>query len=113
MHDLSVGAETRMERAFFYTDQNDIDSLITTPSSGMQGTYSPLGISLRNGNPIVLGGGTVIGKYPVVFKYKRTPSASSPSNNRQIGSLDIKFLCKVSQQTIVRSSVKGMEVIVQ
>ena len=113
MADLAVGKEVRMERAFYYTDQNDLSSHITTKSSGMQGTYSPLGISLRNGNPIVFGGGTPIGKYPVVWKYKRTPVAASVDTNTQVAALDIKYLCKVSAQTVVRSSVKGMDVQVQ
>ncbi len=110
LQDLAVGDEVRMERAFYYTDQNDITSGITTKTSGLQGTYSTLGISLRNGNPLILGGGTPIGKYPVIFKYKRTPIANTGSNNTQVSPLEIKFLCKCSGQTIVRSSVKGMEV---
>jgi hypothetical protein len=113
MSDLAVGQEVRMERAFYYTDQNDLSSQITTKTSGMQGTYSKLGLSLRNGNPVIYGGGTPIGKYPIVFKYKRTPIAHTADNNTQIGALDIKFLCKVSAQTVVRSSVKGMDVEVQ
>mgnify|MGYP003636721677 FL=1 len=111
LQELAVGQEVRMERAFYYTDQNDIDSGLTTIGSGLQGTYSTLGISLRNGNPLVVGGGTVQGAYPVVFRYKRTPVAHSANNGTQNGAMEVKFLCKVSGQTVVQSTVKGMEVV--
>ncbi len=111
LQELAVGQEVRMERPFYYTDQNDLDSGLTTIGSGLQGTYSTLGISLRNGNPVVVGGGTIQGAYPVVFRYKRTPVAHSGNNGTQNEAMDVKFLCKVSGQTVVRSTVKGMEVV--
>jgi hypothetical protein len=111
LQELATGKEVRMERSFYYTDQNDLDSGLTTIGSGLQGTYSTLGISLRNGNPIVVGGGQMIGAYPVVFRYKRTPVAHSANNGTQNAAMDVKFLCKVSGQTVVQSTVKGMEVV--
>lgn len=103
-----------MERPFFYGDTNDLQSQITTRAGGLQGTYSPLCVDLRNGMPMIAGGGTIIGQYPVVWKFKRTPrAATTGENNAQNGTLDVVFLCKITKQAVIRSSQKGMLVTVR
>jgi len=106
--EFALGDTQKMERGFFYTDDNDIASELTPKTSGLQGTYSPLAISLRSGAPAIWSGGTVIGQYPINWRYRRTPKASSATINDTAGSMDLKFLAKVSSMTKVRSSAEGM-----
>lgn len=103
-----------MERPFFYGDANDLASRITTRSSGLQGTYEPLCIDMRNGMPFIRGGGTIAGQYPLVWKYKRTPKdAVADQNNAQQGDMDVVFLCKTTKQAVIQSTDKGMVVSVR
>ena len=108
--EYSLGDQMKMERPFFYTDKNDINSIVSPKTSGLQGTYSPLAISLRNGTPVVMGGGQVQGKYPVLWRYRRTPqdNAGLPNQNETDGGMDVSFIVKVSSMTRVKSSPDGM-----
>ena len=106
--EYALGDTMKMERCFYYTDDNDIASELTPKTSGLQGTYSDLAISLRSGNPTIWGGGTVIGNYPINFRYRRTAKASSAEMNATTGSMDLKFLMKVSSKTRVQSTPAGM-----
>ncbi|MGI9555875.1 MAG: hypothetical protein ACR2M9_03360 [Cyanophyceae cyanobacterium] len=111
--EYAAGDTVKMERPFFYTDKNDIVSELTPKTSGLQGTYSPLAISLRSGVPAVLGGGTTIGQYPILWRYRRTPEdQASPFvlQNDTTGSMDLLFIAKVSTMTTVESTPAGMKI---
>jgi hypothetical protein len=111
--EYSAGDTVKMERPFYFTDKNDINSELTPKTSGLQGTYSPLAISLRSGVPAVMGGGTTIGQYPVLWRYRRTPENQGSGltlQNDTTGSMDLLFIAKVSSMTTVKSTTAGMKI---
>ena len=113
-----VGGEPEMERPFLFQDDNDFASGITTAQSGLAGTYKPLSCDLRNGLPVVVGGGTLIGKYPIVWKYKRTGTAGAndgaglTTRNKMNGAANVDFIVKASKQARIMSTPVGMDVTV-
>ena len=112
-----VGGEPEMERPFLFQDDNDFDSGITTAQSGLAGTYKPLSCDLRNGLPVVVGGGTQIGKYPIIWKYKRTGTAGAAgggltTRNKMDGPASVDFVIKASKQARVMSTPVGMDITV-
>ena len=109
--EYSLGDTMKMERCFYYTDKNDLESALTPNTSGLQGTYSPLAISLRNGTPAVMGGGMTQGQYPLLWRYRRTPDTQAngfADQNDTTGAMDLKFIVKVSSMATVKSGQSGM-----
>ena len=118
LHDQALAVRMKQPRSVYYSDKNDIASGLTSRHSGLQGIYSPLSLDLRNGLPSVSGGGTPIGSYPITWKYRRTPRASSSYDsavgdvNETDGELDLLFVCKVSTVSKIQSTPEGIKVTV-
>jgi hypothetical protein len=118
LHDQALGVRMKQPRSVYYSDKNDIASGLASRHSGLQGVYSPLSLDLRNGLPVISGGGTPIGAYPITWKYRRTARDSSAYDsaigdvNSTIGEMDIMFLCKVSTVSKIESTMEGIKVTV-
>ena len=73
----------------------------------------PLGLSLRNGEPVIVGGGRQIGNYPIIWKWKRD-CHTAILGNHPIDNQTIKcnYFCEVSRVANILNTGKGMSVVV-
>jgi len=103
-----------VERPMFYTDDNTEWSGLAGKTNPLAGTYKPLGLDLRNGNPGIIGAGRMIGQYPINVKYSRTPHDGSTGTNAKVndktGAMDIDFFVMNSRKAVIRAGVKGNDV---
>ena len=109
-----LGADLSVARPQYVCDENTCVSELAPIQGGLISTMKPLGCSLRNGNPVVVGGGRMIGNYPIVFKYKRD-SFNAPLNGvlqRDDYSIKCSYFCEVSRFANVLNTMKGMSVVV-
>ncbi len=108
-----LGKDLQVSRPQYINDENSVSAQLTPRSSGLQGTMKPLGLSLRNGEPLVVGGGRRIGNYPIVWKWKRTNNATrleqQPIDNYAI---KCNYFCEVSRVANIMATDKGTNVIV-
>jgi len=112
--------DLQVERPMFYTDPNSLSAIMTSATSGLQGTYKPIGYDARVMDSGIAGSGTLIGRYPIVVKYKATPSHSlvtfgagdtgSAAAPDQSGVYDVDFFISTSRRAVIRSSPMGMQV---
>lgn len=108
-----LGKDLQVSRPMYCNDENLYSSQLATTSSGLQGTMKPLGLSLRNGEPLVVGGGRQIGNYPIIWKWKRT--TNSTANNLQPRDdypVKVNYFCEVSRVANIMATDKGTNVIV-
>ena len=83
-----LGRDVQVVSPFYVADTNVEASMISPPPQGILGKYKPLGLDLRNGEPVIRGGGRVIGEYPIRWIYKRKPHGqvnSTIAETPQIG----------------------------
>lgn len=112
--------DLQMERPMFYTDANSISAGTTALTSGLQGTYKPIGLDLRVQDTGIVGSGTLLGKYPLVLKYKCDPSnalsafgtanTGSATSPDQSGVYDVDFIVTTSRRAVIQSTAAGMRV---
>lgn len=111
-----LGRPLYVDRPFYCNDQNTTGSLLSIANQGISGTFKPLGCSLRNGEPALVGGGRQIGNYPIVFKYRYTPrSQFDRSGLNAVSSNDgfvVNYFCEVSRIANIKNTGNGMSVIV-
>tara|TARA_R110001592_G_scaffold52813_1_gene162048 strand:- start:3929 stop:5521 length:1593 start_codon:yes stop_codon:yes gene_type:complete len=111
-----LGRPLYVDRPFYCNDQNTTGSLLSIMNQGISGTFKPLGCSLRNGEPALVGGGRQIGNYPIVFKYRYTPR--SQANKAGLNALSsgggfvVNYFCEVSRIANIKNTGNGMSVIV-
>ena len=81
---------------------------------GITGSMKPLALSLRNGEPLVVGGGRVIGNYPIIWKWQRDCHDAVIGNFQPADSEAVKvnYFCEVSRVANIMNTGKGMNVIV-
>tara|TARA_R110000822_G_scaffold26049_7_gene78811 strand:+ start:74 stop:1594 length:1521 start_codon:yes stop_codon:yes gene_type:complete len=108
-----LGKDLQVSRPHYINDENSVSAQLTPRSAGIQGTMKPLGLSLRNGEPLVVGGGRQIGNYPIVWKWKRT-SNSTRFQQQPVDDYAIKcnYFCEVSRVANIMATDKGMNVVV-
>lgn len=112
--------DLQVERPMYFTDANSISSITTASTSGLQGTYKPIGYDARVMDSGILGSGTLIGRYPIVWKYKATPSMELSNHGagntggaaapNQSGDYNVDFFVSTSRRAVITSSPKGMMV---
>lgn len=106
----ALGKDLEVERPMFFNDDNTEYSYLASSTNPLQGTYKPLGISLRNGNPGIMGAGRVIGKYPIVVKYKRTGHNNTTQLNKTNQAMNINFHVMATRRAVIQSGAKGNDV---
>ena len=112
-------------RTMYYTDPNTERQRLAPLEDGLTSNYKPLGCDLRNGNPVMVGGGTVIQSgSPLIFKYKRKPrmngggDGTNAANNalgRAIdyrGEMDVDYYITHARVVVVKKLDKGTSVMV-
>tara|TARA_R110002012_G_scaffold10961_2_gene49340 strand:+ start:16 stop:1521 length:1506 start_codon:yes stop_codon:yes gene_type:complete len=109
----SLGKDLQVPRPMFMNDDNTCASRLSTIASGILGQFKPLSLCLRNGEPVVVGGGRTIGNYPIVWKWKRTGHGTSSKNMvRDDQTVKVNYFCELSRVANILNTGKGMNVIV-
>lgn len=109
----ALNADADLERPMYMSDENTISSALAGFQNPLQATYKPMALDMRNGNPGILGAGRMIGKYPIVCKYSRTPmDAVAGKANATTGSMSVDFHIMATRRAVVRSGVRGNSVTV-
>lgn len=115
---MALGTDLDMERPMYFCDVNTEWSQLAGATNPLLGTYKPLALDLRNGNPGVLGAGRKIGNYPIICKYKRRPhgavaiGANQPQLNDTTGAMTLDFYAKCSRRATITAGPKGYNVVV-
>lgn len=89
----TLGRDLQVVKPLYVKDPATCASLLSPPDNGLLGKYQPLALDLRNGEPVIRGGGRFIGEYPIRVIYARTPCAGTNStwfnaNNFQIAQVE-------------------------
>ena len=101
-----------VERPMFMSDENTLSSCLSGFQNPLQATYKPMCVDMRTG-PGIIGSGTMIGNYPIVCKYSRTPMDPIPNvANDTTGAMSVDFFVSATRRAVVRSGVKGNSVVV-
>lgn len=84
-----LGRDLQVAKPLYVKDPATCASMLSPPTLGLLGEYQPLCLDLRNGEPVIRGGGRFIGEYPIRVIFSRTPCAATNStwfaaNNFQI-----------------------------
>jgi hypothetical protein len=109
----TLDADLDVERPMFMSDENTLSSALAGFQNPLQATYKPMGLDLRNGNGGILGGGRVIGQYPIVCKYSRTPMAAIANRaNATTGAMSVDFYVMATRRAVIKSGIKGNNVVV-
>ena len=90
-----LGRDLQVIAPYYVADTNIEASLLSLPEQGILGKYKPFGLDLRNGEPVIQGGGRPIGNYPVRMIYKRkghAAVASEVEGTPEMGQEDISGL---------------------
>jgi len=85
----TLGRDLQVVKPLYVKDPATCASLLSPPQQGLLGKYQPICLDLRNGEPVIRGGGRFIGEYPIRVILSRTPAASTNTtwfnaNNFQI-----------------------------
>jgi hypothetical protein len=112
--------DLQVERPMFMNSLDTQYAGLTSPGNPLSGTYKPLGLDLRNGTGQILGGGTLIGNYPIICKYSRNAITALPSLNEPVkigfrgddGAMNVDFYVMASRRAIIKSGMKGNDVMV-
>tara|TARA_R110002153_G_scaffold274315_1_gene448460 strand:- start:5 stop:1531 length:1527 start_codon:yes stop_codon:yes gene_type:complete len=100
-------------RSMYDCSDNTAQSSLSTLESGLLGVMKPLGLSLRNGEPVVVGGGRQIGNYPIVWKWRRQGHSAPVSNcPRDDHSIKCNYFIEVSRVANILNTGNGMSVVV-
>ncbi len=106
-------SDLQVSRSQYDCSDNTAQSSLSTLESGLLGTMKPLGLSLRNGEPLVVGGGRQIGNYPIVWKWKRQCHNAVVSNcPRDDHSVKCNYFIEVSRVANILNTGNGMSVVV-
>lgn len=118
---MALDMDLQVERPMFMNSLDSQFAGLTSPANPLSGTYKPLGLDLRNGTGQILGGGTLIGNYPIICKYSRNAITAQPTSageNATIGfrgdagAMNIDFYVMASRRAIIKSGMKGNDVMI-
>ncbi len=109
----ALGSDYQVSRPMYCNDDNTSCSALTPLGAGLLGVQKPLALNLRNGEPVVVGGGRQIGNYPIIWKWKRDCHNDIVNDNqRDDQSVKVNYFCEVSRVANIMNTGKGMNVIV-
>jgi hypothetical protein len=113
---VALGRPIYVDKPMYCNDENTTASLLSMLNNGMSGVMKPLAVGLRSGEPALVGGGRMIGNYPIVWKYRYTPQRI---NDKRAGNgfqsntgFNVNYFIEVSRIANIRNTPKGMSVIV-
>lgn len=122
-----LGADFQVPRPIYFNDENTIMSRLADSTGGLLGKNKPLCLDLSNGNAGVVGSGRSCGAYPIIWKYKRRPTANvvakfDNGTGAQDGvgnivedltlALDVDYFVYCSRTANIKSSPSGTQVMV-
>jgi hypothetical protein len=108
-----LGKDLKTPRGNYINDPNTLMCGLAPPRGGLQGQYKPLCLDLTNGNNTVLGGGRTIGAYPIIWKYRRNPTAAIANRcDAKNGAMNINYYMLVSKTATIRSTPMGTNILV-
>ena len=108
-----LGGDLKLDRPFYFNDDNTIYSGLSPSVAGILGQYKPLCLDLTNGTGAIVGGGRVVGAYPIIWKYRRKPTGTIANKMNAINtSLNVNYYALVSKTAIITSTPKGTNVMV-
>ncbi len=99
-----------LPRSMVFSDDNTIFSELSSFESGIQGNFKPLAVDLSNGNPGVVGGGTLVNNHPIVFQYRRRPCSNAATNPDYRRAMDVSYYATLSRFVNVVSTPNGTNV---
>jgi len=108
-----LGRPLFVPRGMYFSDDNSLKSELVGRDVGLQAVQKPLCVDLSNGNPGVVGAGTIINNHPVVFQYRRRPcDAIANKNYDQKAEMDVSYYASLSRLVNVTSTPMGSNVVV-
>jgi hypothetical protein len=108
-----LGGDIKLDRPFYFNDDNTIHSCLSPSVAGVLGQYKPLCLDLSNGTGQIVGGGRVIGAYPIIWKYRRKPTGTIANKINAINtSMNVNYYVLVSKTAVITSTPKGTNVMV-
>tara|TARA_R110002020_G_scaffold131362_2_gene293723 strand:- start:519 stop:2039 length:1521 start_codon:yes stop_codon:yes gene_type:complete len=108
-----LGATLKVDRPMYCNDSNTSSTILCSKNDGMLGNMKPLGVSLRNGEPVIVGGGRQIGNYPIVWKWKRKCVDTAVQNCRKSNTVvKCSYFIEVSRVANIMNTGRGMNVVV-
>lgn len=108
-----LGKDLMVDRPLYICDDNTYQSDISMLENGAVGNFKPLGVSLRNGEPLIVGGGREIGNYPIIWKYQRECHNGVLNNSpRDDHAVKVNYFIEVSRVASIMATAKGMNVMV-
>ncbi len=108
-----LGSDLKVVRPMYCIDDNTTQSKLAQLEDGIMGAMKPLGLSLRNGLPGVVGAGRMIGNYPIVWKYKRKCHSDHKVNVPQDDhTIKVNYFCEVSRVANILNTAQGTNVVV-
>ena len=111
-----LGRDLAVAKPLCVADTNTQASLISPPDFGLLGKYKPICLDLRNGEPVIRGGGRMIGEYPIRHIYNRKPHAQIIAANLEdtpvmgqdeTGMLDVQYFVGVTRLVNVLAMQSG------
>lgn len=106
----TLGVPMYLPRCMVFSDDNTIFSELSSFQSGIQANFKPLAVDLANGNPGVVGGGTLINNHPIVFQYRRRPCSNAATNPDYKRAMDVSYYATLSRFVNVVSTPNGTNV---
>tara|TARA_R110000772_G_scaffold268607_1_gene396695 strand:+ start:5001 stop:6473 length:1473 start_codon:yes stop_codon:yes gene_type:complete len=117
-----LGVDIQVPKALCVADVNTQYGMASPVESAIAGKYKVMGLTLANGNPVIRGGGTNIGNYPIRCRYTRTPhgevkqtvdaTADTKIALTELDSLNVDFFVAMSRVVKIQRTSRGMSVIV-
>lgn len=112
----TLGRDLAVPKPLCVADTNTQASLLSPSDQGLSGKYAPICLDLRNGEPVVRGGGRPINEYPIRHLYKRKPHgevtktdlAGTPVvGQEETGLLNVNYFCGVTRIVNVMAMPSG------
>ncbi len=108
-----LGSDFKVDAPQYSNDSNTGGNVLASSRSGLLGLMKPLAVSLRNGEPLIVGGGRQIGNYPIVWKWRRECANAQVQNCRGTNQpVKCNYFIEVSRIANVMNTGRGTNVIV-
>ena len=122
-----LGSVYQIPRIAYFNDENTIMSKTGDSMGGVLGKQKPLCLDLGNGNAGVVGAGRSIGAFPIIWKYKRIPTAeitnayddTTAANDGSVvvqtalnGAMNVDYFVYCSRTANIQSTPNGTAVMV-